>query len=70
MDYLLAALPMIRDQHINGSAIRGDVRFPMVATLDVAREAVERLRHRDFTGHEVKFLLGLRTSPWPRRRRL
>lgn len=58
MDYLLAALPMIEEQHINGSAIRGDVRFPMVATLDVASEAAERLRRRDFSGHEVMFLLG------------
>ena len=58
MDYLLAALPMIQDQHINGSAIKADVRFPMVATQDVAIEAAERLRHRDFTGHEVKFMLG------------
>ncbi len=58
MDYLLAALPMIRDQHINGSATAADVRFPMVATQDVASEAAERLRHRDFIGHEVKFLLG------------
>ena len=58
MDYLLAALPMIQDQHINGSAIKAAVRFPMVATQDVAIEAAERLRHRDFTGHEVKFMLG------------
>lgn len=58
MDYLLAALPMIREEHINGSATRADARFPMVATQDVASEAAERLRHRDFTGHEVKFLLG------------
>ena len=58
MDYLLAALPMIREQHINGSATKADARFPMVATQDVASEAAERLRHRDFAGHEVKFLLG------------
>ncbi len=58
MDYLLAALPMIRAQHINGSAIKGDVPFPMVATEDVAREVAVRLRHRDFTGHEVRYLLG------------
>jgi uncharacterized protein YbjT (DUF2867 family) len=58
MDYLLAALPMIREQHVNGSAVRGDVRFPMVATQDVAREAAERLRLRDTIGHEVRYLLG------------
>jgi len=58
MDYLLAALPMIQTQHVNGGATKGDVPFPMVATQDVAREAAERLRRRDFTGHDVKFLLG------------
>lgn len=58
MDYLLANLPLIRSQEINGSAIRGDVRYPMIATRDVAREAAERLVRRDFTGHRVKVLLG------------
>jgi uncharacterized protein YbjT (DUF2867 family) len=58
MDYLLANLPLIQSQKINGSAIKGDLKFPMVATQDVAREAAERLVRRDFTGHQVKMLLG------------
>jgi uncharacterized protein YbjT (DUF2867 family) len=58
MDYLLAAVPMIQAQKVNGSAVKADVRFPVVATLDVAREAFDRLRRRDFAGHEVKLLLG------------
>jgi uncharacterized protein YbjT (DUF2867 family) len=58
MDYLLAALPMIEAEKINGSAIGADAQFPMVATLDVAREAADRLRRRDFSGHEVGLLLG------------
>jgi uncharacterized protein YbjT (DUF2867 family) len=58
MDYLLAALPMIRTQKVNGSAVRADATFPMVATQDVAREAAERLMRRDFIGHDVKRLLG------------
>jgi uncharacterized protein YbjT (DUF2867 family) len=58
MDYLLAAVPMIKEQKVNGSAIKADVSFPMVATEDVAREAATRLRKRDFKGHEVKVLLG------------
>ncbi len=58
MDYLLAAIPMIQGEKVNGSAIKADVRFPTVATQDVAREAAERLRRRDFSGHEVKLLLG------------
>jgi uncharacterized protein YbjT (DUF2867 family) len=58
MDYLLAALPMIQAQQVNGSATSADARFPMVATEDVAREAADRLTKRDFKGHEVKLLLG------------
>lgn len=58
MDYLLAALPMIQAQRINGSATRADARFPMVATEDVAREAADRLTKRDFKGREIKLLLG------------
>jgi uncharacterized protein YbjT (DUF2867 family) len=58
MDYLLAAVPMIKAQKVNGSAVRPDVRFPMVATKDVAREAADRLRRRDFSGHKVELLLG------------
>jgi uncharacterized protein YbjT (DUF2867 family) len=58
MDYLLAAVPMIEAQHVNGSAIRADARFPSVATRDVAHVAADRLRRRDFSGHEVEYLLG------------
>lgn len=58
MDSLLANLPLIQTQKINGSAIKGDLKFPMIATQDVAREAAERLVHCDFEGHQVKMLLG------------
>ncbi|MEW6638143.1 MAG: NAD(P)H-binding protein [Actinomycetota bacterium] len=58
MDNLLANLPLIQSQKINGSAIRGDLKFPMIATQDVAREAAERLMRRDFAGHQAKLLLG------------
>ncbi|HEX2134916.1 MAG TPA: NAD(P)H-binding protein [Microvirga sp.] len=58
MDYLLANLPLIQSQKINGSAIKGDLKYPMIATQDVAREAAERLMRRDFAGHQAKLLLG------------
>jgi uncharacterized protein YbjT (DUF2867 family) len=58
MENLLAALPLIRSQGVNGSAIRGDLPFPMIATEDVAREAADRLQLRDFTGHGDRLLLG------------
>jgi uncharacterized protein YbjT (DUF2867 family) len=58
MDYLLASLPLIESQGINGSAVPGDVPVPMIATRDVASEAAERLVLRDFTGSAAKLLLG------------
>jgi uncharacterized protein YbjT (DUF2867 family) len=58
MDNLLANLPLIQSQKINGSVIKGDLKFPMIATQDVAREAAERLARRDFAGHQAKLLLG------------
>jgi uncharacterized protein YbjT (DUF2867 family) len=58
MDYLLANVPLMRAQGINGSAIEGDLPVPWIATRDVAAEAAERLVRRDFTGHGTKVLLG------------
>jgi uncharacterized protein YbjT (DUF2867 family) len=58
MDYLLAAVPLIKAQKVNGTALAAHVLFPMVATQDVAREAADRLRRRDFSGHEIRLLLG------------
>ena len=58
MENLLASLPLIRAQGINGSVINADRPLPMIATVDVAREAAGRLVRRDFTGHAVKVLLG------------
>lgn len=58
MENLLAAIPLIQAQGVNGSAIDGDLELPMIATRDVAREAAERLLRRDFTGHRVRLLVG------------
>jgi uncharacterized protein YbjT (DUF2867 family) len=58
MENLLAALPLIQSQSVNGSAIDADLPIPMIATRDVAAEAAARLLRRDVTGHQVKLLLG------------
>lgn len=58
MENLLAALPMVQSQNLNGSAIDPDLPIPMVASRDVAVEAAARLLRRDVTGHQVKLLLG------------
>jgi uncharacterized protein YbjT (DUF2867 family) len=55
---LLASLPMIREQKINGGAVKGDHKFPMMATVDIAERAAQHLLHRDFTGHSVETVLG------------
>ena len=58
MENLLASLPMVQEQRINGSAIKGDHPFPMIATVDIAENAARHLLHRDFGGHTVETILG------------
>lgn len=58
MENLLMNIDLIKTKGINGSAIRGDIKFPMIATQDVASFAAERLLKRDFSGSSVQYLLG------------
>lgn len=58
MENLLASIPMIQEQKINGSAIKGDHRFPMIATVDIAERAARHLLRRDFAGHTIETILG------------
>lgn len=60
MENLLANIDMIKQMNIMGSAIRGDMNIPMIATQDIARFAAERLLKKDFSGITVKDLLGQR----------
>jgi len=60
MENLLMNIDMIRKMNIMGSAVRGDVKFAMIATNDIAAYAAERLVKRDFTGKSVADLLGER----------
>jgi uncharacterized protein YbjT (DUF2867 family) len=53
-------IPMARNLGITGSAMNGEIAFPMIATQDIAKEAAERLIVLDFEGHTVKELLGHR----------
>jgi len=54
------SLPLIKHQGINGSALAGDVPFAQIATRDIGAAAAEALRKRDFSGFEVRELLGPR----------
>jgi len=60
LENLLANIDLIRNMGVMGSAVRGEVRFAMIATKDVAAHAAQRLAQRDFTGTSVQDLLGQR----------
>jgi uncharacterized protein YbjT (DUF2867 family) len=55
---LLGSIGMIQEQKINGGVIMGDLRFPMIATVDIADRAAGHLARRDFVGHTVETILG------------
>jgi uncharacterized protein YbjT (DUF2867 family) len=55
-----SSLPMIRHQGMNGGAIAPDVRMAMIATRDIGAAAAAAIAARDFTGVEVRNLLGPR----------
>ena len=60
MENLLANIGMIKNDGINGSTIKGDLKFAMIATKDVAPVAAAHLLKRDFSGKTVHELLGER----------
>ena len=55
-----SSLPMIRHQGMNGGAIAPDVKMAMIATRDIGAAAAAAIAARDFTGVEVRNLLGPR----------
>jgi len=60
MENLLMNIPLINRRGIAGSAVRGDLRFAMIATQDIAAHVAERLVKRDFKGKQIQDLLGQR----------
>jgi uncharacterized protein YbjT (DUF2867 family) len=60
MENMLTNVNLIKSRGIMGTAIRGDIKFPMIATKDIAAFAAERLVKRDFSGSSVHYLLGQR----------
>ena len=60
MENHLWNIPLIRNQGINGSMIRGDVPLPMIATEDIAYATARLFIEGGFHGHEVRYLLGPR----------
>jgi uncharacterized protein YbjT (DUF2867 family) len=60
MENLLMNIPLINRMGFAGSAVRGDQKFAMIATRDIAAHLAERLVKRDFEGKKVQDLLGQR----------
>ena len=58
LENLLGNIGMIKGMGINGSAIKGDVSYPLVATKDIAEVATKRLLALDFSGKSVLPILG------------
>jgi uncharacterized protein YbjT (DUF2867 family) len=60
MENLLSTIPLIHRAGIAGSPVRGDRKFAMIATRDIASHLAARLVCRDFSGKRVQDLLGER----------
>jgi uncharacterized protein YbjT (DUF2867 family) len=60
MENLLMQADLIKSHNIIGSALRPELKIPMVATQDIAAIAAKHLLERDFSGKSVLHLLGQR----------
>jgi uncharacterized protein YbjT (DUF2867 family) len=60
MENNLAAIGMIHGMGLIENALLPDVKLPMIATRDVGDYAAQRLLHLDFSGKQIRELLGER----------
>jgi uncharacterized protein YbjT (DUF2867 family) len=60
MENELNNIGLIKSAGINGSALKADQLFPLVATRDIAAAAAQILVDPSFTGHSFRELLGPR----------
>jgi uncharacterized protein YbjT (DUF2867 family) len=60
MENHLGAIGMIQMMGIYGGALNPDMKFPMIATRDIALYAADRLLQLDFSGKQARELLGER----------
>ncbi len=58
MENIMSTMDMIKTQNMVGTPLNGALRFPMIATKDVADVATELITKTNFTGHTVRELLG------------
>jgi uncharacterized protein YbjT (DUF2867 family) len=60
MENCLFNIGLIRGQGINGTPLKPDLKFPSIATQDIARVAGDYLLTVAFSGHSIRELLGPR----------
>jgi uncharacterized protein YbjT (DUF2867 family) len=60
MENSLGMIGLIKQAGIMGSPVKSGLRFPVIATRDIAEYAAKRLLALDFKGHNVQDLLGAR----------
>lgn len=60
MENVLSQVGTIKQMNMMGSPVHGDLKFPMVASKDIADVAAKRLLSLNFRGHSVEYILGPR----------
>ena len=60
MENLLVNVPLIHEHGFAGSEVRGDLKFAMIATRDIAGQVAGHLLARDFSGKSYRDFLGQR----------
>jgi uncharacterized protein YbjT (DUF2867 family) len=65
MENSLGMVGLVKEAGIMGSPLRADLRFPAIATRDIAEYASRRLMALDFSGHQTQDLLGSRDVSYP-----
>jgi uncharacterized protein YbjT (DUF2867 family) len=58
MENLYGQLPVIQQMNVIGSAVKPDLKLPIVATKDIADVAAKRLSTLDFSGVSIEYVLG------------
>jgi len=60
MENTFGLIGIIKQMGVAGGPIKGDLKFPVVATKDIAAVAAKRLSELNFKGNTVEFVLGQR----------
>jgi uncharacterized protein YbjT (DUF2867 family) len=60
MENMMMNVDLIKSRGVNGTPLKGDLRFPVIATRDIAQAAAANLASLTFSGISVRELLGER----------